>query len=190
MLDKSLYEIFVNQAPNALAMFDKEMRYIAASEMWIKDYNLCGREVLGKSHYEIFPEIGEDWKKIHQECLNGAINRCQEAPFLRVDGTKQWIQWDVRPWYNAKNIIGGLLMYTQDITQHKKSEEKLHQITQRLLLATKGSKLGVWDQDIPNDVLVWDDEMLRLYGITKDEFAGNFEAWIMRVHPEDRPPCY
>ncbi len=187
MLDKSFYEIFVNQAPNALAMFDKQMRYIAVSQMWMEDYKLVGQDIIGKTHYEVFPEIGEDWKKIHQTCLTGEINRCDEGLFLRADGTTQWITWDVRPWYDSDDTIGGLLMYTQDITKRKKSEEKLNLITQRLLLATKGSKLGIWDQDIPNDVLVWDDEMFRLYGISQDSFAGNFNSWIKLVHPEDRP---
>lgn len=186
MLDKNLYEIFVNQAPNAIAMFDKEMKYIAVSQVWQADYKLEGQEIIGKSHYEVFPEIGADWKKIHQRCLEGEINRCEEGLFVRADGTRQWISWDVRPWYEIDKSIGGLLMYTQDITKRKRSEEQLNLINQRLLLATKGSKIGIWDQDIPNDILIWDDEMFRLYGISKESFGGNFGSWITRVHPEDR----
>lgn len=117
--------IFVQQAPNAIAMFDVNMCYLAASQQWMEDYDLVGRNIIGHSHYEIFPEIGDEWKQIHQECLNGAINKTDEAIFKRADGSTQWIAWDVRPWYVAEGKIGGLLMYTADITEKKLAEDKL-----------------------------------------------------------------
>ncbi|HLP50994.1 MAG TPA: PAS domain S-box protein, partial [Chitinophagales bacterium] len=120
--------IFVEQAPNALAMFDTEMRYMAASRKWLEDYNLVGKNIIGYSHYEIFPEIGDDWKAIHRECLNGAINQTEEAPFERADGTLQWITWDVRPWYITAGQIGGLLMYTADITHIKQRDAERRRI--------------------------------------------------------------
>ena len=116
-------KIFIEQAPTAIAMLDKDMRYIAVSQRWISDYKMEGKEIIGRSHYDIFPEIGEDWKINHQKCLNGAIDICEEAPFKRADGTIQWIYWDVRPWYISEGEIGGLLMHTGDITPQKEREK-------------------------------------------------------------------
>jgi PAS domain S-box-containing protein len=118
-------DILVRQAPSAIAMFDREMRYLAVSEKWINDYKLQGKEIIGKSHYEIFPEIGDDWKSIHKECLAGAINRNDNAYFLRNDGSEQWLSWDVRPWHLPDGEIGGIIMYTEDITQRKLVETNL-----------------------------------------------------------------
>ena len=92
---------FVEQSPTAMAMFDKNLRYMAASPKWQTDYHLEGLELIGKSHYEIFPEIGENWKQIHQECLNGATHRREEEAFLRQDGSVQWLKWEVKPWYDV-----------------------------------------------------------------------------------------
>jgi len=62
---------FIKHAPSAIAMFDIDMRYMAVSEQWVKDYGLKDvSEVIGKTHYELLPEIGDDWKAIHQKCLN------------------------------------------------------------------------------------------------------------------------
>ncbi len=117
--------IFVEMAPSAIAMFDTEMRYIAASQEWIRDYGLKGKQIIGRSHYEIFPEISEEWKQIHSDCLQGAINKNPEAYFKRDDGTEQWLMWDVRPWYASEDVIGGLLMYTADITEIKNRKEEV-----------------------------------------------------------------
>ncbi|WOK08984.1 PAS domain S-box protein [Imperialibacter roseus] len=150
-------KIFVDQSPNAIAMFDTELRYMAASRKWIDDYGLSGRDILGHSHYEIFPEIGDDWKKIHQECLAGAINTCEEAYFKRADGTEQWITWDVRPWYISEGKIGGLLMYTADITQSKLRDVEKKRIEYILEKTNQIAKVSTWEFDIDRGITIWDD---------------------------------
>jgi PAS domain S-box-containing protein len=68
----------------------------------------------------------------------------------------------------------------------RKSEELLRQISDRLTLAVEASSVGIWDYDIVNNRLVWDEQMHRLYGITPDQFCGAYEAWQSGIHPEDR----
>ncbi|MDT0644392.1 PAS domain S-box protein [Zunongwangia sp. F363] len=136
-LRKKEYErnrLFIEQAPSAIAMFDKNMNYIAASQRWLKDYNIQEREVIGKNHYDIFPNISEAWKKVHQECLNGSVIRSDEDSFVSEAGTKHWLSWEVRPWHNDSGEIGGLLMHTEDITRLKDIEKENHE--RQVLLET------------------------------------------------------
>src|SRR5689334_20798071 len=79
-------KLIIEQSPSAVAMFDKDMKYIWLSNRWISDFRLQDKECIGKSHYEIFPEIPERWKEIHQRCLNGASEMAEEDRFDRVDG--------------------------------------------------------------------------------------------------------
>lgn len=157
--------IFVQQAPNALAMVDKDMRYLAASARWMKDYGLGEKDIIGKSHYEVFPEIGEDWKQIHRDCLAGATNQCDEAPFERADGTVQWLQWDVRPWYQTENEIGGLLMYTADITHIKDKENERKRIQHILEKTNQVARIAHWEIDVRTNRATWSpiaNEILEL----------------------------
>ena len=62
----------------------------------------------------------------------------------------------------------------------------LHQITDRLSLAAEAGGVGIWEYEIANGKLIWDEQMFRLYGITRAQFSGAYEAWVAGVHPEDR----
>ncbi|WP_161792609.1 PAS domain S-box protein [Psychroserpens damuponensis] len=160
--------IFVEQAAPSLAMLDKDMKYIAVSEKWKKDYNKEGQDIIGKSHYEVFPEIGEDWKAQHQKCLNGYIDTCEEAPFVREDGSVQWIFWDVRPWYLDDNTIGGLLMHTGDITHVKEQALDKQRIEQILKRTSIVARIGTWELDLETDELNFSDISKRILKLPKD----------------------
>ncbi|MGD0281664.1 MAG: PAS domain-containing protein, partial [Dissulfurispiraceae bacterium] len=72
-----------------------------------------------------------------------------------------------------------------DISDSKQAEAELRSVTQRLKLATQSAKLGVWDWDITNNIMIWNDRMLELYGLTPETFPGRVEAWVNGLHPDD-----
>ena len=113
----------VADAVEALAVFDAEMRYIAASPKWLADHDFAG-PVTGRSHYELFPEIGEDWKAVHRRCLSGANERSERDRFQRDRGGARWIAWQVRPWREKSGAIGGLVIASQDIPPGVEATEK------------------------------------------------------------------
>ena len=63
--------------------------------------------------------------------------------------------------------------------------EALRLTSERLALAAESARLGVWDWDVKQDILVWDDWMYRLYGLEKDGFSGTYRAWTRGLHPDD-----
>jgi PAS domain S-box-containing protein len=122
---------FIEYAPVAIAMFDNDMRYLAASRRWIEDYGLHGR-LEGRSHYEVFPEIPPHWQEVHRRALAGEVCSKDEDRFERIDGTVHWERWDVRPWFAPDGGIGGILILTEDITRRKAAEEAVHLERERL----------------------------------------------------------
>ena len=125
---------FIKYTPVAVAMFDRQIRYLAASDSWYQDYGLEGQEIIGRSHYEVFPEIEEmgDWKEIHQRCLNGEVVKRDEEAFGRADGKTDWLRWEVRPWKDENGSIGGIIMFTEVITARKEIEARLKASEQQL----------------------------------------------------------
>ena len=125
--------LFVEHAPSAIAMFDNQMRYLVISQRWLLDYKLSDRNIIGRSHYEVFPEIPERWKECHQRVLAGEVVKSEEDFFLRADGTTDWLRYEVRPWHNRTGEVGGVVMFTEVITQRREAEETLKKANAELI---------------------------------------------------------
>jgi PAS domain S-box-containing protein len=117
--------LFIENAPAAIAMFDSSMRYMAVSHRWLRDYRLGEEDIIGRSHYEIFPEISERWKEVHRSALAGKTEKCDEDPFPRMNGRVDWLRWEVLPWLDHTGSVGGIIISTEDITERKQAEEAL-----------------------------------------------------------------
>ncbi len=122
---QQILQLYVENNPAAIAMFDTNMRYIVASNKWLTDYHLIGQNIIGRSHYEIFPEITDEWKAIHKHCLKGNTEKREEDQFVRADGSTNWLRWEVKPWFNSNGICSGIIIFTEDITFRKKIERKI-----------------------------------------------------------------
>ena len=117
--------LFVQHTPAAVAMLDRDMRYLVVSERWRTDYRLGTQELVGRGHYEVFPEITEPWKEIHRRCLAGAVERHEEDPFPRADGTTDWIRWQIHPWRDRAGEIGGLILFTEVVTEQRLARQAI-----------------------------------------------------------------
>lgn len=179
---EALLQEFVRHTPAAVAMFDLDLRYLSASERWISDYHLGGEDVVGRLHYEVFPEIPERWKAIHGRVLAGAVERCDEDPFPRADGTTDWLAWECRPWRTAAGAVGGMIMFTQVITARVQAEERLRHSEERFRQLTENSLAGIYiAQD--NRFIYANPALERIFGVEPGTLVGR--DFHTLIHPED-----
>jgi PAS domain S-box-containing protein len=152
LLEKQqLLQTMIEETPAAVAMFDTDMRYIAYSGRWLSDYRLGNRDLRGLTHYEVFPEIDEDWKAVHRRCLAGATESREEDPFPRADGTQDVLRWVVQPWQKGNGEIGGILMLTEVITDRIRAREERISLRDQLQQAQKMDALGTLASGIAHD---------------------------------------
>ena len=148
---EALLQIFVKHVPAAVAMLDRDMCYLQVSERWCADYSLDGSEILGRSHYEIFPDIPDQWKQVHRRALAGETVRAEEDPWDREGGTT-WLRWEIRPWQNQDGVQGGILIFTEDITHRKNAEEELSGMTRKLIEAHEQERTRI-ARELHDDVV-------------------------------------
>ena len=165
--------LFIEHAPAALAMFDHEMHYLAVSQRWVTDYSLAdSNDMLGKSHYDIFPEIPERWKAIHRRGLEGEVISADEDRFEREDGSIQWIRWEVRPWFNSEDKVGGIVIFTEDITELKKSDLALREKEKLYMALFEYMPLGMLITDQKGYYTDANPGMCHMMGYSHEEFIG------------------
>lgn len=129
---EDLLKIFVKNVPVGVAMLDRDMRYLQVSDRWCADYSIDSSQVLGRSHYELFPDIPQRWKEMHNRALAGETLRAEEDRWDRKDSTA-WIRWELRPWRAPSGIVGGILIFAEDITHRKQMEEAISSISRKLI---------------------------------------------------------
>ncbi|HNC81553.1 MAG TPA: PAS domain S-box protein [Nitrospira sp.] len=174
--------LFIEHAPAAIAMFDRQMRYVAVSRRWLADYGLEG-EVLGRSHYEIFPDIPERWRRAHQEGLAGVVMRIEEDRFERSDGTVYWLRWEVRPWRDKAGGIGGIIIFAEDITDSKKAEDALRESEAQHRATFDNAAVGIAHVGLDGRWLRCNDALCALTGYSREELLARTFTEI--THPDD-----
>jgi PAS domain S-box-containing protein len=180
--------LFVENAPAAIALFDRDMRYLVASSRWMSDYGLVGQSIIGRSHYDVFPETPEGWKEAHKRCLAGAIESSDDDLLIRADGSKQWLRWEIIPWYGRGQTVGGIIIFTEDITHRKKAEEAARESEQRFVKAFNASPAGMTIATLPDGRWTQVNEaFLRLTGYAREEVIGRTSLEIgMDVTPNGK----
>ena len=138
------FELFVKYSPGAVAMFDVDMRYLIVNDGWYKDYELIGENIIGKSHYEVFPMIKNMpyWVECHRKALNGETLKKKSDSFYYQDKT-QYLNWELRPWYNPDDSIGGVIMFTENITKEILAEKRLKESEMRFANIFNQAMVGI-----------------------------------------------
>ena len=135
-----------------------------------------------------FYKEGEHRDKIVQvvsESIENGTPYDVELIIVTAKGNEKW----VRAIGKTEMIHGkaarmfGVFM---DIDRSKRSNDKIKVLTDRMRAAVESSNIGIWDYDIANNVLVWDDNMYNLYQIDRNEFGGEVAAWEQTIHPDDK----
>ena len=177
--------VLIENAPAAIAMFDNEMRYIMTSRRWIHDYRLEGRDIIGMSHYDVFPEIRTmpHWIDVHQRALRGERFDIREDSWTREDGQREWNQWAIHPWHDAKGQVGGIIMFTEVITARKLAEAQLRTSEAMNRAAMDKAPIGKALVQPDGRFIKVNPALCQLLGYSERELlASDFQSI---THPED-----
>lgn len=169
---EDLLNTFVRYVPAAVAMLDRNMRYVQVSDRWASAYRMDRSQFEGNSHYDLFPEIPERWKEIHRRCLAGETLRSEEDRWVRQDGRVDWLRWEIRPWGDHDHKPAGILIFAEDITARKELEESLRESeeTVRTLLDTAAQAIVAIDSE--GLIVLANRQAGKMFGYGQGELIG------------------
>ncbi len=180
---EEISRLFIEYAPAAMAMFDTEMRYVSVSKQWMKEYDLKGN-IIGKKHYELFPNILERWKEVHSRGMKGAVEKSDHDYYEKDDGTSVWLKWNMHPWYTATNEIGGIVIFTENITERKKAELAIKESEERFRTMANEAPLFVWVTNENLQTTYLNRSGLDYFDLD-ETVKMNELSWKKFIHPGD-----
>lgn len=170
---ENILELYTQNTPAAVAMLDKDMRYLAWSKRWLQDYGLNDIDLLGRCHYDVFSTIEEEyphWVEAHKRCLQGEVIEVTEDKFISAHGREDFLRYELHPWRDAAGEIAGLIMFTELITEEVRAKKDLEQ---------KATELERSNKDLEQFAYVASHDLqepLRMISSYADLFAHKFNA--------------
>ena len=163
---------FVKYVPAGVAMFDREMRYLQVSDRWCADYSRSSDEMLGRSHYEIFPDIPERWKEIHSRCLAGETLRADEDCWERAGRDAMWLRWEIRPWGEREGEPEGVLIFAENVTERKRMEVTLRESEATIRALLENAAQSILAVDLDGAVVLANRMAVEMFGHAHSELLG------------------
>jgi PAS domain S-box-containing protein len=182
-----MFEALLNQASDSFFVHDFNGKFIEVNNGACRTLGYTKEELLQLSVTDIEQDFDlktaqEQWMKIepgvpftllgHQKRKNGTIFPVE-------------VRFGCAYWKDQKLFMG----LARDITERLEAEKEIKLLTERISTATYAAMVGIWDWDITNNHLTWDDQMYKLYNLDRNLFSGAYDAWVMGLHPDDRDSC-
>lgn len=135
---EAMLQSFVNNVPAAVAMFDKDLNHVSVSKRWKDEFHQDNQDLIGKNLFTIYPNVSEERKKIYKDALKGIPYKNENQVFEIVGFDEpQHFNWEVIPWNMNDGKTGGVIIFTQNITNSVKINEELKKAKQLADLASK-----------------------------------------------------
>ena len=183
---RRLLESFVQSAPVALAMTDRDLRFVQVSPRWCEEHGFSVEQIVGRSIGELFPLAYSRWEPFWKKVLSGDSLRRNKLQVPMPDGSFRWVRAEMTPWRDPAGEVGGLLIMTNEISDMILSLERAERSEQRLRLAVEIADLLVYEIDYRNRTLKIDGAADNFFPHTLTFEQVGRDIW-KTVHPNDRP---
>lgn len=177
------FDYILRYANDIILLLDTDLNIADANEHAFEVYQYSREELIG-SGVRMLRLPGSD-EQLNQNLSHLNINGASiyETVHRRKDGTTFPVEISARVF-----DIDGKKYYQsigRDIAERKVIEDKLNTLIERYNLAIKAANLAVWDYDVINNRLVWDERVFTLYGVQQGEYPPVYESWLKMLHPDD-----
>lgn len=174
-----------------VAVHDINMNYLFVSEKYIDQYGVKETDIIGKNHYEIFPDLPDKWKEVHKRALKGEVIREERDPYIRENNLLYWTSWECRPWYKHDNTIGGIIIYTDIINTQIELEdevvEKINQLKEQservetILNSIDQAVISAYDKE---NIVFANRAALKLLGLNYNQVIGKPYNEIVKIYDD------
>jgi len=192
-----LMRYIIEHNRGAVAVHDRDMNYVYVSKRYIDDFGVKEKDIIGKNHYEVFPDLPQKLRDAHQLALRGEVVRKDDDPFEMPNGSIEWTRWECRPWYEANGSIGGVIVYTEIITERKQTELALRESEERFRGLYENATVGIYRTTPDGQILLANPALVRMLeyssfeeltrrNLNKKDYETGYERTQFMLQIEER----
>lgn len=149
----------------------------------VKMWNPAAEQIFGWSEAEI---LDRPFPIISIDLAGGCGFTGREMRHPRKDGSIIDLSISIAPLPGAGSTMNGIVAVVADISDRKKTEEALRKSDERFHLATRATNDAIWDWDLVNDTVWWNENFHAYFNYKPEEIESGVGSWTSRLHPEDR----
>jgi PAS domain S-box-containing protein len=105
---------------------------------------------------------------------------------VRGDGERYWAEGVLTAIRDEEGVLSGFTKITRDATRHKRTQQALESTEEKLRLALRAARMGIWDWDIKRNREYFDDNLRALFQLRDDQQINTIEDFYALLHPDDR----
>ncbi|MBN2268390.1 MAG: PocR ligand-binding domain-containing protein [Acholeplasmataceae bacterium] len=175
---KELLQYIIGRSNQGIAVHDKDLNYVYVSDRYCEIYNVS-KDIVGKHHYEVFPDLPQKWRDVHQRSLKGETVSGDRDDFIRLDGSVQYTRWLSQPWYDVNGEIAGIIIYTEVINDLIETELQLNETLDRLKLVMDNLIIGIAVNSVDPEVNFeyMNSNFPIFYGTTREALMKPDSFW-------------
>ncbi len=169
------FDQLLTHLPMAVALTDPDLRVLYINPRWLSDYQQSPSAVIGVPLTQLFPQWRDDWARIREVCLAGGEHHDAEVPLKCGDSQMEWVKREVRPWMTADGMIGGLMVFTEIVTERKRAQDELRAQHRFLRQVIDLNTSFIFAKDISGRFTLINRALADAYGTTPDGAIGKFD---------------
>lgn len=174
----------IEHSNSGVAIHDKLLNYIYVSQKYIDQFELQGQEIIGRHHYEVFPELPQRWREVHQRALRGEVIRAEKDLYITPDGKREWTRWECRPWFEGDGSVGGIIIYTEVITRDVEMQEQLRISEESFRGSFESAATGMAVADDKGKIFRVNKALCTMLGYSEMELLE--KTYVQLIHPGER----
>jgi PAS domain S-box-containing protein len=177
--------LFIEQAPVAIAMFDRQIGCMAASSQWSRRYGTANQTEPGPSDGDKSLVLPAHLQNAHRRALTGENVHCAEEEITLPSGIILIERWEMVPWRQPDGAIGGVAIFSEDISDRVGAERELRDSKDNLKRAQAIARVANWRMNFASGQLKGSAQTFELLGQPPDAVL-NYDRLLAIVHEDDR----